>query len=113
MKKSTKITIDKKEYEICFNIRSLARLEEEIGTSLLGFFRGGVIDSANISFAVAGLKHGITNITTDDEAYDLIEEYCVYEDIDSLNGAIIGAILGTGFFTPKQKNIVDETMVGQ
>ncbi|SEJ60295.1 hypothetical protein SAMN05660742_111128 [Propionispira arboris] len=115
MKKTVQIKIDGKEKTIYFDIRRLAKLEQDIGTSILGVFRGGVVQKANINFTVAGLRNGLTENISVDEAFDTIEACCnAGSDIDEINSKLIEAILETGLFTPKkeEKNAVDETKQG-
>lgn len=102
MKKSVEIKIKDKVYELCYDIRSLARLEKLIGKSIIYTFGSGgahMLRQVDIGFTVAGLIVAL-KMKSEDEAYDFIDAYCeAGGDIDRLGGSIIEAIYATGLFT--------------
>ena len=102
MKKSVEIKIKDKVYELCYDIRSLARLEKLIGKSLIYVFGNGgahMLRQTDIGFTVAGLIVGL-KLKSEDEAYDLIDAYCeAGGDVDHICGIVIEAIVVTGLFT--------------
>lgn len=102
MKKTTEIKFNKKTYELCYTIKSLAMMERLINKSITYIFSSGVqnlVRQANIDFTVAGLVAGL-NLNSQDEAYDFVDSYCqAGGNLDELNGKIIEAVVATGLFT--------------
>ena len=102
MKKSAEIKVGDKTHELCYDIRSLAKLEKLIGKSITFLFAAGAVNlvrQSDIAFTVAALICGL-KLKNEDEAYDLIDAYCkAGNDLDHLNAAIIEAVIATGLFT--------------
>lgn len=102
MKKTVEIKIGAKTYELCYDIRSLARLEKLLGKSIIYTFGSGgthMLRQMDIGFTVAGLIVAL-KMKSEDEAYNFIDAYCeAGGDIDHLGGSIVEAIYATGLFT--------------
>ena len=101
MKKTIEIKFNKKTYELCYTIKSLAMMERLINKSITYIFSSGVdnlVKQANIDFTVAGLVAGL-NLKSQDDAYDFVDEFCqAGGNLDELNGKIIEAVIATGLF---------------
>lgn len=101
MKKTVEIKVDNKTFELMFNIQKLMILEKRIGQSITYLFSKGsdyLVKSLDIGFTNYSLQIGL-NIS-EDEAFNLIDEYCNEGGtIDLLNGKIMESILATGLFT--------------
>lgn len=84
-----------------FNIQKLMILEKRIGQSITYLFSKGsdyLVKSLDIGFTNYALQIGLN--VTEDEAFELIDEYCNEGGtIDLLNGKIMESILATGLFT--------------
>ncbi|WP_196600030.1 hypothetical protein [Pectinatus frisingensis] len=121
MKNSVDIIIGKadnpiKKYELCFNIKSLARMERAIGKSITSLFAAGprgLVQQLDINVTASALQNGIMGDKETDieKAYDIIQEFCDNGGtLDRLNAKIITAINGTGLFIPGVKEKPPEMM---
>lgn len=108
MKQGVAIGIKDKEYNICFNIRTLLNVEREIDKSITSLFTLGVqglIAQTDINFTIAGIKNGIKDLDTEAKAIEFIEAYCGDgHNLDELNGHILNAITATGLFNKNKAN---------
>ncbi|MDQ0204068.1 hypothetical protein [Pectinatus haikarae] len=121
MKNSVDIVIGKadkpiKKYELCFNIKSLARMERAIGKSITSLFAAGprgLVQQLDINVTTAALQNGIVDDKGIDieQAYDIIQEFCDNGGtLDRLNAKIITAINETGLFIPGVKETPPEVV---
>ncbi|WP_196602163.1 hypothetical protein [Pectinatus frisingensis] len=123
MKNSVDIIIGKadnpiKKYELCFNIKSLARMERAIGKSITSLFAAGprgLVQQLDINVTAAALQNGIVNDNDKaveiEQTYDIIQEFCDNGGtLDRLNAKIITAINETGLFIPGVKEKPPEVM---
>ena len=117
MKNVRDITINDNRYEAYLTIRDLRAVEREIDKSLISIFNLEALAAlrsftqrVDIDFLVACLRYGIHDDKygkrTDDEIFDLIEEYCAVEGntIDSLSGIACTMVLDTDLFSPVKFN---------
>ena len=103
MKNYATIEMENESKDVCFDIRTLARMERRIGTSIITCFKRAE-DKLTIDFTIAGLLEGADGIDDIDQAYDFIDQYCSEGGtLDDLNAVIVRAILDTGIITNGKK----------
>lgn len=111
MKTTRTLTVGDKRYEAYLTIKDMRMIEREISQSLLSIFDASSIAvvsrmTANLGidlvmavlrFAIHDERHGQRS---DDELYDLIDEYCSIEGqtMDDLGGFVIQLIFDTGLY---------------
>lgn len=111
MKTTRTLTVGDKRYEAYLTIKDMRMVEREINQSLLSIFDASSLAvisrmTANLSidlvmavlrFAIHDEKQGQRS---DDELYDLIDEYCSIEGqtMDDLGGFVIQLIFDTGLY---------------
>ena len=111
MKTTRTLTVGDKRYEAYLTIKDMRMIEREISQSLLSIFDASSIAvvsrmTANLGidlvmavlrFAIHDEKQGQRS---DDELYDLIDEYCSIEGqtMDDLGGFVIQLIFDTGLY---------------
>lgn len=111
MKTTRTLTVGDNRYEAYLTIKDMRMVEREINQSLLSIFDASslaVISSmtanlgidlvmAVLRFAIHDEKQGKRS---DDELYDLIDEYCSIEGqtMDDLGGFVIQLIFDTGLY---------------
>lgn len=107
MKKTVTLKLENKIYELGYDIKQLSIFESLSGRSLISYFSAGseleAVKRLNIRFTVSGLIAGMA-LESEDEAYDIIQEYCdnggtLYQ----LNNIIGEAVQATGLFTVGRK----------
>ena len=111
MKTTRTLTVGDKRYEAYLTIKDMRMVEREINQSLLSIFDASSLAvisrmTANLGidlvmavlrFAIHDEKQGQRS---DDELYDLIDEYCSIEGqtMDDLGGFVIQLIFDTGLY---------------
>ena len=111
MKTTRTLTVGNSRYEAYLTIKDMRMVEREINQSLLSIFDASSIAvvsrmTANLGidlvmavlrFAIHDEKQGQRS---DDELYDLIDEYCSIEGqtMDDLGGFVIQLIFDTGLY---------------
>lgn len=111
MKTTRTLTVGDKRYEAYLTIKDMRMIEREISQSLLSIFDASSLAvisrmTANLGidlvmavlrFAIHDEKQGKRS---DDELYDLIDEYCSIEGqtMDDLGGFVIQLIFDTGLY---------------
>ncbi len=111
MKTTRTLTVGDKRYEAYLTIKDMRMVEREINQSLLSIFDASSLAvisrmTANLGidlvmavlrFAIHDEKQGKRS---DDELYDLIDEYCSIEGqtMDDLGGFVIQLIFDTGLY---------------
>lgn len=111
MKTTRTLTVGDKRYEAYLTIKDMRMIEREISQSLLSIFDASSLAvisrmTANLGidlvmavlrFAIHDEKQGQRS---DDELYDLIDEYCSIEGqtMDDLGGFVIQLIFDTGLY---------------
>ena len=111
MKTTRTLTVGNSRYEAYLTIKDMRMVEREINQSLLSIFGAGSLAvisrmTANLGidlvmavlrFAIHDEKQGQRS---DDEVYDLIDEYCSIEGqtMDDLGGFVIQLIFDTGLY---------------
>ena len=111
MKTTRTLTVGNSRYEAYLTIKDMRMVEREINQSLLSIFdsislAGISLMTANLGidlvmavlrFAIHDEKQGQRS---DDELYDLIDEYCSIEGqtMDDLGGFVIQLIFDTGLY---------------
>ena len=105
MKKTVTLKVNEKQsYELGYNLRQLAHAERLLGHSIISIFSGSlaeILERATLDFTAIMLQTGLE--INEDRAYEIIDEFCVENSIDELNGSIINAIMQTGLFTKAAK----------
>lgn len=111
MKTTRTLTVGDNRYEVYLTIKDMRMVEREINQSLLSIFDASSLAvisrmTANLGidlvmavlrFAIHDEKQGQRS---DDELYDLIDEYCSIEGqtMDDLGGFVIQLIFDTGLY---------------
>lgn len=111
MKTTRTLTVGNSRYEAYLTIKDMRMVEREINQSLLSIFDASSLEvisrmTANLGidlvmavlrFAIHDEKQGQRS---DDELYDLIDEYCSIEGqtMDDLGGFVIQLIFDTGLY---------------
>ena len=111
MKTTRTLTVGNSRYEAYLTIKDMRMVEREINQSLLSIFDASSLAvisrmTANLGidlvmavlrFAIHDEKQGQRS---DDELYDLIDEYCSIEGqtMDDLGGVVIQLIFDTGLY---------------
>lgn len=111
MKTTRTLTVGNNRYEAYLTIKDMRMVEREINQSLLSIFDASSLAvisrmTANLGidlvmavlrFAIHDEKQGQRS---DDEVYDLIDEYCSIEGqtMDDLSGFVIQLIFDTGLY---------------
>lgn len=115
MKTTRTLVVGDKRYEAYLTIKDMRMIEREISQSLLSIFDASSIAvvsrmTANlgIDLVMAVLRYALHDERhderhgkrTDDELYDLIDEYCAVEGqtMDYLGGLVIQLIFDTGLY---------------
>lgn len=111
MKTTRTLTVGDKRYEAYLTIKDMRMVEREINQSLLSIFDASslaVISRMTANFGIdlvmAVLRFAIHDEKqgqrSDDELYDLIDEYCSIEGqtMDDLGGFVIQLIFDTGLY---------------
>lgn len=111
MKTTRTLIVGDKRYEAYLTIKDMRMIEREISQSLLSIFDASSIAvvsrmTANlgIDLVMAVLRYALHDERhgqrSDDELYDLIDEYCAVEGqtMDDLGGFVIQLIFDTGLY---------------
>ena len=107
MKTTRTLTVGDKRYEAYLTIRDMRMIEREISRSLLSIFDASSIAvvsrmtaNIDIDLVMATLRYALHDERSDDELYDLIDEYCAVEGqtMDYLGGLVIQLIFDTGLY---------------
>lgn len=118
MKTTRTLTVGDKRYEAYLTIKDMRMIEREISQSLLSIFDASSIAvvsrmtaNIDIDLVMATLRYALHDERyalhderhgqrSDDELYDLIDEYCAVEGqtMDYLGGLVIQLIFDTGLY---------------
>lgn len=111
MKMTRTLTVGDKRYEAYLTIKDMRMIEREISQSLLSIFDASSIAvvsrmtaNIDIDLVMATLRYALHDERhgqrSDDELYDLIDEYCAVEGqtMDYLGGLVIQLIFDTGLY---------------
>lgn len=105
MKKTVVLKVNEKTtYDLGYNLKQLSRAERMLGRSIISIFAGNleeILSKATLDFTSIMLMAGLD--VSEDRAFEIINEFCVDNSIDELNGIIINAIMQTGLFTKAAK----------
>lgn len=111
MKTTRTLVVGDKRYEAYLTIKDMRMIEREISQSLLSIFDASSIAvvsrmtaNIDIDLVMATLRYALHDERhsqrSDDELYDLIDEYCAVEGqtMDDLGGFVIQLIFDTGLY---------------
>lgn len=107
MRQYRELRIKDKKYKLIFTVRSLAEMENLLGSPLFAIIAAAAmlppeqrINLISIKFVWAGLQAGLVDMPEKFDAYDFIDKFCnAGGNLGDLSAEVIQAIIDSGIFT--------------